>query len=196
MTGLEKIIGNIKAESGAAVSKIENEAKQRADQIRSEIMSEAQKEADRIKANAAAASGDAKERADSAVALERKRAMLKAKQEIIADTISAAKEKIIGFDTDKYFDSILTLIKNNARAEEGEIAFNAKDLSRMPSGFESKIAGVLPTGGKLKLSKEACDIDGGFVLNYDGTIENCSLSALFEAANEELCDLVREILFK
>lgn len=195
MTGLEKIIGIIKAESDAAVAEIEKDYKAKADAIRSEILAEADKEVARINANAAAAAGEAKGRADSAASLEEKRAILAAKQEIIADTVSAAKDKILGFDTDKYFDSILKLIKKNARGEEGEIAFNKKDLGRMPEGFEKKIDSALPSGGKLKVSKEACDIDGGFILNYGGAIENCSITALFEASAEELQDLVRGILF-
>ena len=195
MSGLDKIKEAIKAESDANVSRTISEAEKKAAEIRAEILAEADREVSRIQSSAQAQVSDSKDRTASAVDLEKKRAVLSAKQEIIAETIDAARGKLLSYPDDKYFDGILALVKKNARAQAGEIAFSSKDLGRLPSGFESKLSSAVPAGGSLKISKEAVDIDGGFILSYGGALENCSISALFEDNREELCDKVRKLLF-
>ncbi len=195
MSGLDKIKEAIKAESDANVSKTISEAEKKAQEIRAEILAEADREVSRIAASAQAQVSDSKERTASAVDLEKKRALLFAKQEIISETIDAAREKLLSYPDDKYFDGILSLVKKNARPQAGEISFSSRDLGRLPSGFETRLQAALPAGGALTVSKEAVDIDGGFILSYGGALENCSISALFEDSREELCDKVRKLLF-
>ena len=48
----------------------------------------------------------------------------------------------------------------------------------------------------LKISREAREIEGGFVLSYGGIEENCSFDALFASAGEQLQDVVQKILFQ
>ncbi len=49
--------------------------------------------------------------------------------------------------------------------------------------------------GRLSVSSQPREIDGGCVLVYGGVEENLSLSALFAAQQEELRDLACQILF-
>ena len=71
-----------------------------------------------------------------------------------------------------------------------------KDLSRVPSDFEDK-ANVVATkkGGTVELSKEAVNIDGGFILKYGNIEINSSIDALFEENEEKLVDIVNSTLF-
>lgn len=61
------------------------------------------------------------------------------------------------------------------------------------ASFETSLA--KSANGKLTVSRETRDIDGGFVLSYGGIEENCSIEALFYAARERLQDRVQELLF-
>ena len=190
MTGLDKITSQIQEEAEAS-------AKER--------IEAAQKEAEQILADAkAACEAMEKEASDKAAALKtvqdgrihsaaeqkRKTALLKAKQEIIAEIIGSA------YQTASYFLTMEKLVKTYALADKGEIYFSAADLGRMPADFEKKIeAAAQENGGSLTLKKEPKEIPDGFILVYGGVEENCTLKALFDAKKDQLQDRVNEMLF-
>ncbi len=195
MSGLDKIIEDIRAESAEAVRKITEDAEAR----RAEAMAAAEKEADakaaKIRARAANQCSDLTSRADSAAQLERRRSLLKAKQELIAGTLEMAKKAVLDLPEADYFQLILKLILKNALPGKGEISFSKKDLERLPKDFASKIAANLPAGSNLSVSEKAEPIDGGFVLNYGGIEQNLSISAIFEEKKEQMTDIAGKILF-
>ena len=66
----------------------------------------------------------------------------------------------------------------------------------MPEGFTGRIKTIAAAkGGTLTLSKEAREMDGGFVLIYGGIEENCTIKAVFRAKKEELSDRINRLLF-
>lgn len=88
------------------------------------------------------------------------------------------------------------MIEKFALTEAGEIRFNEKDKKRLPAGYDKTAAGAAAKkGGKLSLSDETCEIDGGFILVYGGIEENCSFEAIFAAERESLQDQVHTLLF-
>ena len=196
MTGLDKITSQIQEEAEAS-------AKER--------IEAAQKEAEQILADAkAACEAMEKEASDKAAALKtvqdgrihsaaeqkRKTALLKAKQEIIAEIIGSAYPTLKEEDTASYFLTMEKLLNTYVLAESGEIYFSEADLARMPADFEQKIkAAAEAKGGKLVLKKEPKAIPDGFVLVYGGVEENCTLKALFDVKKDQLQDKVNEILF-
>ena len=196
MTGLDKITSQIQEEAEAS-------AKER--------IEAAQKEAEQILADAkAACEAMEKEASDKAAALKtvqdgrihsaaeqkRKTALLKAKQEIIAEIIGSAYQTLKEEDTASYFLTMEKLVKTYALADKGEIYFSAADLGRMPADFEKKIeAAAQENGGSLTLQKEPKEIPDGFILVYGGVEENCTLKALFDAKKDQLQDRVNEMLF-
>jgi V/A-type H+-transporting ATPase subunit E len=196
MTGLEKI-----------TSQIQEEARSRA----AETLAEAQKEADAIIAEAKTAcaglEAEAEEkntaekanhesRVKSSAEQQRRTAILKAKQEIIAEVIDQAYQTLKNEDAKGYFLSMEKILKTYVLAEAGEIYFSQKDLDRMPADFEKKIeAAAKEKGGSLVLKKEPKEIADRFILVYGGIEENCTLKALFDAKKDQLQDKVNEILF-
>lgn len=196
MTGLDKIIGRIKGESDAAAAQVLEKAKAEADKILGEAKVEAARECVKIEHDSAAAVADRLARAKSAADLQKRKTILAKKQSLIGEVIEKAKQSLETLPDAEYFDFILKLAARAAWAEEGKILFSKKDLDRLPDGFEEKLAAAAEArGGKLAVSKETRTIDGGFVLVYGGVEENCSLTALFESAHENLQDKVQELLF-
>ena len=99
-------------------------------------------------------------------------------------------------ETKAYFEVIAKMIGRFALPKEGEILFSAKDLERMPEGFQKEIARMAEEqGGSLTVSKETRQMEGGFVLVYGGIEENCSFRALFDSRKDELQDKVNRLLF-
>ena len=73
------------------------------------------------------------------------------------------------------------------------ISNNKKDLSRLPAGFAEKISDA--TNGKLKVSSEPKNIDGGFILAYGDIEINCSFDALISEKIDVIKDTLNKIIF-
>ena len=196
MTGLEKITSQIQEEAKDSAAKKLEAAKKEAD----EILAEAKKACEAMEAEAAEKDALLKtnyeSRAKSSAEQQRRTALLRAKQEIIADVIEDAYVTLKKKDAKGYFLTMEKILKTYALAEDGEIYFSKEDLARMPAGFEKKIeAAAKEKGGSRVLKKEPKAIADGFVLVYGGIEENCTLRALFDAKRDQLQDQVNAILF-
>ena len=187
MTGLEKIINRIQEEADAAAAGRLEAAKAEADRI----LAEARTVCDSVDAETTEKITAMKASYDSRVASSaeqsRKLALLRAKQEIIAEVLEEALERLRKEDTAGYFLNMEKILKKYVLPEDGEIYFSAKDLERMPDGFEKKIqAAAREKGGSLVLQKEPKDIADGFLLVYGGVEENCTWEALMDAKKDRL----------
>ena len=138
-----------------------------------------------------------KERAASSRDLQKRKAILQAKQEVIAKILDDVYEALLVLDDKSYFEFIRKMLKKFVLPQEGSICFSSNDLKRMPENFESEIMDIAAKkGGKLTLLKEGNDnIRGGFVLLYGGIEENCTFKAMFDSKKGELSDKVHVLLF-
>ena len=119
----------------------------------------------------------------SAIDLQRRTRLLEAKQEMIAEIIEKAYEKVINLAPDDYYQMLLSILEAYILPQEGEIYFSVKDLENMPVGFGKEIEEIaLAKGGKLTVAGAGRDnIDNGFILAYGGIEENCTIRAMFDA---------------
>lgn len=196
MTGLEKITDQIQEEAKASAAQRLEAAQKEADAV----LAEAKDACAAMEAEAdekiAAMKVNYEGRVKSSAEQQRRTALLRAKQEIIAEVIEEAYVTLKEKDVQSYFLTMEKILKTYALAEDGEIYFSAADLARMPADFEKKIqAAAKEKGGSLVLKKEPKAIADGFVLVYGGVEENCTLKALFDAKKDQLQDKVNAILF-
>lgn len=196
MTGLEKIIGDIRAESRAAVDAVLEQARTQAAAVIEEARLEAEAQCGKIRKDSESRIAEGEERTRSAAELLRKRELLSAKQALIAEAIKAAKRKLGDLPAEQYF-SVLTRMAVAAAhpGETGGICFSEADRRRLPADFSERLNRLLPDGTVLKLSGRAVDIRDGFLLDYDGVEENGSFDAVFAEKRELLQDSVQAILF-
>ena len=196
MTGLEKITDQIQEEAKASAARRLEAAQKEADMILAEAKTHVQRWKPRQQRRMHAMKVNYEGRVKSSAEQQRRTALLRAKQEIIADVIKEAYVTLKKKDAQSYFLTLEKILKTYALAEDGEICFSAEDLARMPADFEKKIkAAAKEKGGSLVLKKEPKAIADGFVLVYGGVEENCTLKALFDAKKDELQDKVNAILF-
>lgn len=193
MTGLEKIVKQIRDEAQQAADDLIAQAKAQAAQIDAQAKADAQAQADAVAAQADADAQAHLAAAKSTAALATRRAVLAAKQEIISEFLADAQKSLYELPDDQYFALILKMAEKFSLPQNGEIIFSASDLKRLPAGFEASLAKVAK--GNLAISQDTRAIEGGFVLVYGGIEENCSIEALFYAAREGLQDKVQEFLF-
>ena len=196
MSGIDKILQEIEEEGRAAADRITQEAGEKIENLRKEILEKAQARCEEIRAQGGRESRGILERGASGAELLSRRMILEAKQELLAELLRKAQESIYQMENHEYFALIRRIVAKNALPRPGELLLSPEDRERLPDGFETELAGLLPEGGSLKVSSETRDIRGGCVLLYDGVEENCSIEALFSAGKDEMTDLARSILFR
>ncbi len=212
MAGIDRIKEAILGEAKAKVDTILGEAKQAADAAVGAAREEAKAAQDEAVLKAGKEAADYGQRIQSQIGMRQRQTLLRAKQDMIAEVLEEAYQKLLKAPDASYFTMILNLAEKNIQSGKGEILFNAKDLKRLPADLQEKLAALAKgKGGQLTISKEAVDIDGGFILRYRpddvredpdlpdstyGAVEqNCSLSSLIAEKKDELSDLVYQNLF-
>ena len=193
MAGLDKIIERITQDSAVKCEGILKEATAQATTIKADAAAASKKDADKVLAKAAKQAQAIVEMAKSGSAMEQKNALLDAKVGIIDEAVSYAKTKLAGTGDSEYFDIVLKLVKAYAQDSEGIMYFSQKDLSRLPADFAEKVIAL--TGGKLKVSSEPKNIDGGFILAYGDIEINCSFDALISEKLDGIKDTLNKIIF-
>lgn len=196
MSGLDKMKSQILDEANHSAEVKIAEAKAKAEDILDAAKAQAAAEVEKISNKAKADADHYAQRVASSCEMQRKQALLRAKQDVISGVLDQAYESILNLDAGAYFDMIRKMLDKFVLGESGEIYFSVKDLGRMPAGFEAEIQkAAAAKGGALSLAKEAKEMDGGFILVYGGIEENCTIKALFDAKRDELSDKVHGLLF-
>lgn len=196
MSGLDKMKARILEEAQSTAQEIIDKAKADADAAVQAARESAEAEAAKIMERAKRDAADYGVRVDSSMDMQRKQAILAAKQEVIGGVLEAAYDAVMNLDDAKYFEMLEKLLEKHALPEAGVICFSAKDLGRMPAGFPDKIKNIAASkGGSLTVSGKPEKMDGGFLLVYGGIEENCTISAVFASRREEMSDQVNRLLF-
>lgn len=197
MTGLEKIVNQIIAEAEDAARRAHEDAQARADKIRDTAEADGRQRETQILAQAEADAAQVLEGARAGADLIKRRRLLRTRQQLIAQTLDMARESFYALDDAAYFQTICDMIGRYAYAQAGRIAFNQRDLGRLPEDFADQIAQALAgkPGAALSIDENPRAMDGGFVLIYGDIEENCSFEALFDAQKDRLQDEVCALLF-
>lgn len=199
MTGLEKILEEIEKEADQKVESILAEAKKESDAMILEVEQETQQVCDAIEQRSAVDVAAAKEKMQSAIALQERKWILQVRQEQIQQLIGQAKETLLQLQTEQYFAVIIQMLEKYLPQEEhqtGSILFSERDRKRLTPEWEEKIMQVIRRKkSAFTIATQARQMDGGFILSYGEIEENCSFEALFFAERERLQDLVRGVLF-
>ncbi|MCD8119388.1 MAG: V-type ATP synthase subunit E [Lachnospiraceae bacterium] len=190
MTGLEKILEQIRLDAEESAAGIRKQAEQEAAEFLNgeEAGIEKQLLADREKIKSDAALKLS--RGQSAAALYRRKKLLYARQEIVADRIEEAKQYLKDLPDEEYFLYLKRLLTKYALQEKGEICFSRRDLKRLPQDFRSYAESM-----GLAVSNQPVRTDGGFLLSYRDAVVDCSFDVLFASERDRLADKVKEMLF-
>lgn len=194
MTGIEKIIAQINAESDAEVKKITGAATAEVRQIMADAEAQAEKLAAARREQADAREKEAVLAAESAAALAKRRALLMTRQALIGEAIADARQTLAALPDGEAVELLLKMAARYAGAAEGEMRLSARDLARLPADFAERLAAAAPAA-RLTVSPTAAQITGGFVLLCGEVEQNCSFESLFAAAKDQMQDIAQNELF-
>lgn len=196
MNGLEKILKDINDDTQTECNKILSEAKKQAEIIIKTTDNEAVKISEAEEQKLKILENELNSRSQSEAKIEKQKILLEEKQKIIDNIILKTYNKILSLPDKEYFEFLMKIAVKNIGRGNGKILFNSRDLKRIPNNFISQLdAQAQKVGGSIILSEKTMDIKGGFVLNYGGIEENCSLDALFYSRSEEMKDIINSLIF-
>jgi V/A-type H+-transporting ATPase subunit E len=195
MSGLETIVKTIQEEAGrrGAVGSQPGPAGRRATLAEAKALTDG--ECEKIVEAGRQGALDIRARAEADAAMRRRRALLARKQELLDQTVRAAREALVSQPEKAYFGFLLRLAQSSAERGEGVMYLSKRDLTRLPADFHQALNAALPEGSTLDIASEARSIDGGFILQYGDIEQNCSLSAIFDVDRERIFDVARAALF-
>ena len=196
MSGLDEILNLIEAQQKQTEESIIKAAVSKADAIKAEGDSKAQKAYDDfMKKSSAQAEKDYENACNSADAAMKRR-ILACKVGLIDQTVEKTVSRLKKLPEKEYFELILKLAERHIRPEQGVISFGKSDLSRITADFENRLSELAKKkSGQIILSKEAADIEDGFILTYGLISENCSFRSIIESEKEAVRDTAARVLF-
>ena len=196
MTGLEKMKNQILDEAKSLAEAKVSDAENQAQEILEAAKAGAAKSAAGTSQKSEADVANYTERIAPSIDLQRRTRVLSAKQEVIAEVLNKAYEKLKAMETADYFAMMMKILDKYVLAQAGEIYFSQADVNRMPADCRAEIEKIAKAkGGSLKICSQEKGIEGGFVLAYGGIEENCTLRAMFDAKRDELSDEAHRLLF-
>ncbi len=198
MTGLDKILKAIEYDAQVNADAIIAGANKEAGEILAAAKLEAEKKTTQIAEKSVAEENDTISRAKSAAALQERKLILEAKQQIISNIITKARASLANLPDSEFTDIILSMVRKYAHNKAGKILFSEADKRRLPQDLNDRMKTVLSGKGEASLvvSEDTVNIDSGFLLVYGDVEENCSFDALFAAAKDTLQDKVNSLLFE
>lgn len=191
MTGGDKILSRIKSDCDERIKAFETESDRETALILADGKKKAEEAAAKIAEKSAVKAEHIKAAALSSAELEVRNSMLKTRRNEIDKTFASIYEYLKQLDTTEYFDVIFCLAKK-LDCKNGVLMLNKKDLSRMPSDFNSRLQNC---GVNAEICTTPADIDCGFILKHGDIEENMTFSSVLEDRRDEIEDLINHELF-
>ena len=123
MTGLDKMKSQILDEAKKAAEEKISEANAQADEMIRLAKEDAAKQTESIQKKAEEDVANYQERMVSSIDLQKRTKILAAKQEVIAEVLEKAYEKVKAMSEEEYFFMLLKMVEKYALPQEGEVCF-------------------------------------------------------------------------
>lgn len=199
MTGTDRIINRIMEEAKNAAERNLADARKEAQSLIAAAEKEAAEKIASARAAAEAEAADLKRRMHAVANLEERKRMLKVHQDMVDAAFEAALEKAVRLPDKDYGELLKGFILNSVRDGECEILFNEADKKRLGEKFVKEVNQTLKGMGRtsaLKLSADALNSRGGFILRYGNMEINSTLEIVMSLLRPRLEAEVAEMLFK
>lgn len=180
------IIDKIIAEADEAAKAILAKGQKEAEAILKAGQEKIDKEMDVFDRTAQAEAEKAASKEISGAEMQAKKAVLEAKQTILAEVVAEAEKRLLSLDDAAYAKVIGGMLEKLDQTLGTEIIVSAKDAPRL--------AAVIAEKG-FTLSEQHSDISGGFIVK-NGDIEyNYSFESIITVEKEEIQQIAAKIIF-
>lgn len=164
MNGIEKITEHIEADARAEADEILMKAQAEADGIAAEFDARIAKETEAVLARGKAAAAQREERLASVAALDARKDLLSAKQEMVSQAFDRAMETLSSLPEDAYVNLLAKLAVKAARTGRETVIFSQKDRARVGKAVVIKANEILAKQVAPTMPQELSDTKTGAFL--------------------------------
>ena len=147
MSGLDKMKSQILEDANRLAEEKIAQANAQAEEMNAKAKAEIEEAKQKMNHKSEAAVKNYRERIASSCDMQRKKAVLKAKQEVIAEVLQKAYETVVELPEAEYFNMLTNLLKSYVQSGEGVIYFSEKDKKRVPKSFEEEAQKIAASKG-------------------------------------------------
>jgi len=198
MNGIDKIAGKIAEDAKSEADSILAGARAEAGAIANKYAALAKEEGEKILAAGRKRAAEISLRSVSTADQEAKLETLITKQNMISRAFDRAMQKFLTLPEAEYVELLARLAAGASSTGGEEIILSAKDLKACgPKILESANNLLAKAGktGKLTLSTDTREFDGGLLLRSGKVETNCTLDTILRLSKEELVPEVTAALF-
>ena len=185
---LEKIIDRIMKDASEEASMIKKEAEAQVEELLEKARREASALREKTIAESHAAAEENRRRAITIAELEARKALLAERQAALERAFQGALDRLRAMNVEEYRQAIENMLLRSVERGDEEVVISSRDIDRLTEAFIKKVNGALRAAGKegrLKLSSDFADIEGGFILRTPEAEINSSFEARIRSIRDE-----------
>ena len=165
MNGIEKITARIEEDGRAENEALLAQARAEAADIAAKYQAQAQAEADEILAQGRRNAGERAKHLDSMAQMECRKAVLRAKQDVIEEAFQAAHKKLLGLPTEKYVALLADLAVSASTTGREKLIFSPSHRAQVGKAVVTAANKKLAEAVAPKLPDEVTETRAGAVLD-------------------------------
>lgn len=194
MNGIEKLTQQISADAQAEIDALMSDAQAKANAITADYARSAETATAEIRSKGEAAAAQREERLLSMAAMEGRKKMLAAKQDMLTKAFDLALDKLCGLPDEEYVALLTRLAVAASSTGTEQLIFSQRDRTRVGKAVVSAANEAIPNG-RLTLSERTRPIRGGFILSSGDVEVNCAFETLVRLQRGEIAGEVANVLF-
>lgn len=165
MNGIEKLTQQISADAQAEIDALLADAQAKADAITADYAQRAEKAAADVLSKGEDAAAQREERLLSMAAMEGRKELLAAKQEMVSKAFDLALEKLCALPDEEYVALLARLAVAAATTGREQLIFSQKDRTRVGKAVVTAANEILAKAVAPKLPNEVTDTKAGSILD-------------------------------
>lgn len=189
MNGIERITARIEADGRAEAETILEKGRAEAAAVEEEYRRRAESECAALKEQAEKKAREREERLVSAAAMESRKTLLAARQEMVEKAFAQALDRLCSLPREEYVEVLAALLERCATGGE-EVIFSRADRERVGEEALKKAAGK-----QLRLAEETRPLRGGFILRKGKVEVNCAFETLVRLQKGQCAAQAAKLLF-
>lgn len=196
---LEDILKKIRENAQKEAKRIRKETEQRAEAILEEARKEAASIKGKLLEKGKVSSRQERRRILTMANLESRKEILKVKQNLIESAFQRASQRLKALSAKEYQATIKKMLLRAVESGQEEMLISSLDKKVITSSFLEGVNKELAKKGKmgrLRLSPERREFEGGFVLRLSRKEINCTFHSLFQERKDELEGEIAQIIFE
>ena len=176
MNGIEKITGQIDADTQSEIDALTARAKAQAEEILAEFDRQAKAETEERLRKGRFDAQQRQERLESVAALECRKLTLAVKQELVGKAFDRALEQLTGLSDEDYVDLLAGLAARAARTGREQVIFSQKDRNRLGKQVVTRANEILARQVSPKLPEELTETRAGALLDKVASVASALLA--------------------